>query len=191
MWESTFWFRLVLWLLVAVSQSLGASSAMPESDTYKSLDAQWLDKVRSLRVEADPRRDTDQLRPTVNYDRDVVEVRSADSRRWLLVGDGWQLVGSLIDLVEHRTGTYLLIGRQSLYYRGGLWNNRLDSSESFDEFFLFKRKDGQLRLIANERITTTMGQILLGLKVMPGNASLEIVQNSPDGRPRSIFTHHF
>lgn len=186
------WFRSIPCLLVAFTQTLAASTELPEGDVYKSLHTQWLDKTLSLRVEADPRLDTDQLRPIVNYDRDIVEVRSTDvGRRWLLVDAGWQLVGGLVDLVETQTATYLLIGRQSLYYKGGLWNNILDSSQSFDEFFLIKRDEGQLRLIAAKRVDTKMSQILLGLRVMPGNDGLEVVQNSPSGLPRSIFIYRF
>ena len=161
-------------------------------ETFGQLHAQWLEKALALAPEIDPRLDADRLRPVVNYDRTIIEVRSTGSGgSSFLVGGGWQLVGSLIDRVDHDEEVYLLLGRQALYYRAGLWNNSLDQAASFEEFLLLMRERGQTRVITRQRIDPVMSQSLLGMRLLPGTSGLEVIRNATDGTPRPVFRHEF
>ena len=169
-----------------------ARGALPEAKTYEQLHAQWLEKALALAPEIDPRLDTDRLRPVVSYDRAIIDVRSTGSGGGsLLVGGGWQLIGSLIDRIDHGEAAYLLLGRQALYYRGGLWNNSLDQAASFEEFFLLIREHDKSRVITRQRIDPVMSQSLIGMRSLPGMAGLEVIRNAANGHPRAVFNHRF
>lgn len=184
--------RSIACLLLAACQPIQSRGALPEADTYEQLHTQWLEKALELAPEIDPRLDTDILRPVVTYDRAIIDVRSTGSGgKLFLAGGGWQLIGSLIDRIDHGEATYLLLGRQALYYRGGLWNNSIDHAASFEEFFLLMRDRGQTRIITRQRIDPLMSQSLIGIRSIPGMSGLEVIRNTTDGNPRPVFSHRF
>ncbi len=60
---------------------------------YERLNQKWkMEAVSKIPVK-DARSDSDQLRPVLNYDNEIIQIHSFKKKRnWVKVGEGWQLV---------------------------------------------------------------------------------------------------
>lgn len=167
--------------------------ASPSKDTkYDSLNSRWLVEALLVNPQRDPRLDGDQLRPLVNYDGELIAVHGfKEEPQGLLVGEGWQLDGTVVDMIKDKNSTYILYGRKNLYFKGGLWNNTLDSERSFDDYLVAKREGDQTEILVHERLIPTTSQILIGFRLTSDGNGLEVVQNSPSGHLQNIWSYQF
>jgi hypothetical protein len=180
---------IVLALILFAMYSVVSST---EYINYDSLNDKWQIEALSKDPFIVPRSDSDQLRPVLNYDGEIIQIHSFEKKRkGLLVGEGWQLVGGVVDVITHDDSKYILYGRRNLRYKAGLWNNVLDVARSFDDYLVVKRQDNQAELLINKRLLSTMSQILIGLRRTNNGDGFEVVQNSLSGRPQIIWSHRF
>lgn len=182
-------FRAALTLMFLVIAPVGSSA---ENKSYNALSESWIQEVLSKDPVKDPRSDYAQLRPVLNYDSEIIQVHSFEkAQRSSLVGEGWQLVGAVVDLIIHGDSKYVLYGRRNLYFRAGLWNNILDKDRSFEEYLVVKITGDQTELIIHKRLIATTAQILIGLRLASDNGGFELLQNTQSGIPQSIWTYRF
>ncbi len=177
-------FVFLIALVALVSPSAEAN--------YDDLSSQWLGEALLQDLPQDPRSDSDQLRPVLNYDHDIIQIHSLEpeTTRFLL-GEGWQLVGGVVDLITNDRATYVLYGRRNLRYQASFWNNVLDTNRSFDDYFVIKREADQAELLVHGRLASDHAQTFIGLRQTIDNGGFEVIQNSPSGLPRSIWSYRF
>jgi hypothetical protein len=182
------WVALVVVMLLSVF-----TVALSQDDMkYSGLNEIWKESVLLKDPVKDPRSDVAQLRPVLNYDSEIIQVHSFDKeRKGLLVGEGWRLIGSVVDILMNGETKYILYGRRNLRYDPGLWNNVLDDASSFEDYLVIKREDNQTEVLVHKRLIATTAQVLLGLRLTNDANSFEVLQNSQSGVPQVIWTYIF
>ena len=180
---------IVLTLMLVAIVAIVSST---EYINYDSLNDKWQIEALSKEPFRDPRSDSDQLRPVLNYDAEIIQIDSFEKeRKGLLVGEGWQLVGGVVDVIMHDDSKYILYGRRNLHYEAGLWNNVPDTYRSFEDYLVVKRKGNQAEVLIHKRLISTTAQILIGLRRSEDDGGFEVLQNSPSGRPQIIWLYRF
>jgi len=186
--NSLFW--AVLMIIIFLSMTTIVSST--EDMEYSGLSESWRKLMLLKDPVMDPRSNSAQLRPVLNYDGEIIQVHSFDKeRKGLLVGEGWQLVGSVVDILIDGETKYILYGRRNLRYDAGLWNNVLDNASSFEDYLVLKRKDNRAEVLIHRRLISTTAQVLLGLRLTNDTTGFEVLQNSQSGIPQIIWTYKF
>jgi hypothetical protein len=182
------WVALVVFMLLSVF----AVALSKDDMKYSGLNESWKESVLLKDPVKDPRSDVAQLRPVLNYDSEITQVHSFDKeRKSLLVGEGWQLIGSVVDILMNDGTKYILYGRRNLRYDAGLWNNVLDDASSFEDYLVIKREDNQTEVLVHKRLIATTAQVLLGLRLTNDTSSFEVLQNSQSGVPQVIWVYIF
>jgi hypothetical protein len=182
--------KIVLSFLFLIT--LIAIASPSEVTDYDSLNGRWLMEALSGNPQIDPRLDGDRLRPVLNYDVEVIQVHSFKKEpQRFLVGEGWQLAGAVVDIIRNENSTYILYGRRNLHFKGGLWNNTLDSDQSFDDYLIVKREDNQTEVLVHERLIPTTSEILIGFRLTSNGEGFELLQNSPSGYPQVVWSYQF
>lgn len=169
-----------------------AIASLPEDINYDSLNEKWQKKALLQDPLRDPRSDSDQLRPVLNYDCEIIQIHSfAQEHKELLVGEGWQLVGGVVDVFTQNNSRYILYGRRNLRYETGLWNNVLNVDQSFEDFLVVKFENNQAEVLINKRLISTTAQILIGIRQTEDASGFEVIQNSPSGQWQIIWSYQF
>ncbi|BAZ49730.1 hypothetical protein NIES4103_23420 [Nostoc sp. NIES-4103] len=183
---------LVLALIALTLFAMYSVEATREYTNYDSLNNRWQIEALSKNPLRDPRSDSDQLRPVMNFDDEIIQIDNFEKKpKGLFVGEGWQLVGAVVDMITHNDSKYILYGRRNLRFQGGLWNNVIDSTRSFEDYLVVKRQDNQAEVLINKRLIPTTAEILIGLRQTEDGGGLEVIQNSSLGRPQIIWSYQF
>ena len=183
---------LFLAVFVLVFLTLSAVAFSNEVMKYSELNESWIKEVLSKNPVRDPRSDSAQLRPVLNYDGEIIQVHSFEKeRKGMLVGEGWQLVGAVVDILMDGETKYILYGRRNLRFDAGLWNNVLDEASSFEDFLVIKREDNQAEVLVRKRLIATTAQVFIGLRLTNDASGFEVLQNTQSGIPQVIWTHRF
>ena len=179
---------IIAFIVIAVLSVLFSVKAID----YESLNQKWQMEALSKSPVKDPRSDTDQLRPILNYDSEIIQIHSfKKEQKRLIVGEGWQLIGGVVDIINHDSSMYILYGRKNLRYEAGLWNNVLNRDQSFTDYLIIKRKDNQAKVIISKKLIPTTSQILIGLRKTNDGKGFELIQNYPKGQTQIIWSYQF
>lgn len=188
----TMFTKYFSWIVLAgMFLAMASYFSLTEDENYNSLNKEWQMKAISKSSDRDPRSDTDQLRPVLNYDGGIIQVHGyKKEKQGSPVGEGWQLAGAVVDIIVHEETKYILYGRNNLYYKAGLWNNVLDSVKSFQDYLVVKRNGDHSEVLINNRLVPTTSQILIGLRLSKDSEGFEVIQNSI-GLPQIIWSFRF
>jgi hypothetical protein len=183
---------LIVIMLVFIMFAIYSVVSSTEHVNYDRLNDKWQTEALSKNPFRDPRSDSDQLRPVMNYDHEIIQVDSfAKKPKGLLVGEGWQLVGAVVDVITHIDSKYILYGRRNLCFKGGLWNNVIDATRSFEDYLVVKRKGNQAEVLIHKRLIPTTAEILIGFRQTDNDGGFEVIQNSSLRRPQIIWSYKF
>ncbi|WP_143104273.1 hypothetical protein [Nitrosospira multiformis] len=158
---------------------------------YDELDKKFRQKIIEIEPGKDPRSDSDQLRPVMNYDVEIIQFHNFKKAKSGQVGEGWQLGGSIVDVLVHEGSQYILYGRENMYYRAGLWNNVLDTEHSYQDYLVVRHEGNQSEIIKRDRLIPTTSEIRIGLRKTNNGNGFEVIQNSPSGQLKVIWLYHF
>lgn len=187
---STKYFIIIVITLICFFLLSGIFSS--KAINYETLNQKWKMEALSKVPVKDPRSDSDQLRPVVNYDNEIIQIHSFEKKRnWVRVGEGWQLVGGVVDIISHHDSIYILYGRKNLRYEGGFWNNVLNTAQSFQDYLVIKRQGNQAEVIIAKKLIPTTSQILIGLSKTDDGKGFQIIQTSPQGQLHIIESYQF
>lgn len=179
-------------VLLALVLSLIAGSALASQfEGYDELDKKFRQKIMEIEPGKDPRSDSDQLRPVMNYDVEIVQFHNFKKAKSGPIGEGWQLGGSIADVLVHEGFTYILYGRENLYYRAGLWNNVLDTEYSYQDYLVVKYEGNNSEILKQSRLIPTTSQVRIGLRKTDDGKGFEVIQNSASGKLDVIWRHLF
>ncbi len=170
---------IVLGLLCGCTFS--STNALASDVAFKDLHVKWLESVLAHEPTADPRSDTDQLRPLNVNDGELILEQDLDQ-----AGQGWQLGGGLIDVVERGSIKYLLYGRTSQFFDAGTLNNAPDSSRTLREFILVRKTPQEKQILEVSEPNKSVSQILLGLRET--DDAFEVIQHLPSGECAVIWS---
>ncbi len=163
------------------------NNSQNDLEDFDELSQQWIGEALKLNPINDTRADDDKLRPVVSYDVEIIQV----SKYYNNDGEGWQLVGSVNDIIVSDDSKYILFGKNNERYRKGIWNNVLDEESSFQEYVVIERKENVSKVVIKESLVSTTSQILMGLRLMDDGVGFEVVQNSPTGHVQVINSYLF
>ena len=176
-------------IFLAIAGYFSLAEDLTEDKNYNSLNKEWQMKAISESSGRDPRSDTDQLRPVLNFDGEIIQVHNF-GKQGSPVGEGWQLSGAVVDIIVHEEAKYILYGRENMYYKAGLWNNVLDPVKSFQDYLVVKRNGDYSEVLINNRLVPTTQQIFIGLRLSKDSEGFELLQNST-GLPQIIWAFRF
>ena len=175
---------LTAWHLVRIPQETIVS--------YDNLHSRWLSEALRAPLPPDPRRDFDTLRPLIDYTGDIVLVHTFEQESPQDRTDpGWQIAGSLVDLLTHNNDTYLLYGRKNAHHLGGDWQTSLDPEQSFDDYLLVKRSGYENTVISHGNLPIADSSSRLGLKPNESGSGIEILFSTESTRTQIIDVYSF